>query len=90
MGSLRQQALRIVQEALPANKLALARAAAVSTAVVGADLLLEEPPGLPGRPSAPALLPHRELPQFSLATPQGRAALVHSIAHIELNAVEIV
>jgi uncharacterized ferritin-like protein (DUF455 family) len=50
---------------------------------------LDEPPGLPGRAQRPALLPARELPQRSLATPEGRAALVHSLAHIECNAVDL-
>jgi len=42
-----------------------------------------------GRPSKPALVPPRLLPKRSLATPQGHAALIHSIAHIEFNAINL-
>ncbi len=50
---------------------------------------LDEPAGVPGRAQRPALLPARELPQRSLATPEGRAALIHSLVHIECNAVDL-
>lgn len=42
-----------------------------------------------GRPSKPLLVPPRKLPKRSLATPQGHAALIHSIAHIEFNAINL-
>ena len=47
------------------------------------------PPGIPGRPALPELVPHSQLEQRSLKTFEGRAALVHSIAHIELNAIDL-
>ena len=50
---------------------------------------LEQPPGIPGRPSRPALVNYKQLTHESLRTPRGRAALVHSIAHIELNAIDL-
>jgi uncharacterized ferritin-like protein (DUF455 family) len=48
-----------------------------------------EPIGMPGRPGTPRLVHPRDLPQRGLGTPQGRAAFVHSIAHIEFNAIDL-
>ena len=56
---------------------------------VDADAVIAEPTGIPGRPAKPGLVPHCEIVQRSVATPEGRAALVHSIAHIELNAIDL-
>lgn len=57
--------------------------------LIGADEVLIEPLGVPGRPSKPALVSHFSLAHGSLRTVQGRAALIHSIAHIELNAIDL-
>ena len=43
----------------------------------------------PGRPQKPVLVPPKELPKRGLGTPEGHAALIHSIAHIEFNAVNL-
>ncbi len=43
----------------------------------------------PGRPDRPCLVTPRELPRRSLHTPEGHAALIHSIAHIEFNAINL-
>jgi uncharacterized ferritin-like protein (DUF455 family) len=48
-----------------------------------------DPIGDPGRPPRPALVPPKQLPQRGLGTPEGRAALVHAVAHIEFNAVNL-
>ena len=45
--------------------------------------------GIPGRNSKPQLVPHAELKHRSMATPAGRAALIHALAHIEANAVNL-
>lgn len=45
--------------------------------------------GEPGRPSRPRLVSPRKLPRRSLAQPQGYAALIHSLAHIEFNAINL-
>lgn len=42
-----------------------------------------------GRPDRPALVPARELPRRSLATVEGRAALIHAVAHIEFSAINL-
>ena len=56
---------------------------------IGAGETIEAPAGIPGRPPRPALVPHSQLVQRSVASLEGRAALVHSIAHIELNAIDL-
>lgn len=44
---------------------------------------------LPGRPARPELRHHTAVARRSPATPQGRAVLVHAIAHIEFNAINL-
>ena len=44
---------------------------------------------IPGRPDEPKLVPHTELKRRSMKTVEGRAALVHALVHIELNAVDL-
>lgn len=48
-----------------------------------------EPIRMPGRPSRPRLVHPRELPRRGLGTIEGRAAFLHAIAHIELNAIDL-
>ena len=48
-----------------------------------------EPIRMPGRPTKPALVHPRELPRRGLGSVQGRAAFIHAIAHIELNAIDL-
>ena len=43
----------------------------------------------PGRPSRPELVPPRELPRRRLNSVEGRAALLHALAHIEFNAINL-
>lgn len=44
---------------------------------------------LPGRPAKPLLKPPQHVPSRSVHTPQGLAGLVHSICHIEFNAIHL-
>lgn len=43
----------------------------------------------PGRPEKPELVDPRELPRRSMSSPQGTAALLHAITHIEFNAINL-
>ncbi len=43
----------------------------------------------PGKPNRPALVHPQEVPRRSPFTAEGHAALVHSIAHIEFNAINL-
>jgi uncharacterized ferritin-like protein (DUF455 family) len=45
--------------------------------------------GAPGRPARPLLVAPRDLPHRGLGTAEGRAALVHAVAHIEFNAINL-
>ena len=47
------------------------------------------PPLRPARPEKPALLDPREVPRRRPGSPQGRIAILHAVAHIELNAVDL-
>lgn len=49
----------------------------------------EPPAGLPGRPPRPRLVDPARVPQRSVANAEGRAALLHAIAHIEFNAINL-
>ena len=44
---------------------------------------------VPGRPDAPALVHPAKLAKRGLGKPAGRAALIHAIAHIEFNAINL-
>ncbi len=46
-------------------------------------------PDRPGRPDRPELLPPRKMPKRSTSGAKGRFALLHSLAHIELSAVDM-
>lgn len=56
---------------------------------VDAAAVIDEPAGIPGRPQRPRLVAHTSLKPPPLNTPAGVAALVHAIAHIELNAIDL-
>lgn len=43
----------------------------------------------PGRPDLPALVLPRDVPRRGLGSVEGRAALLHAIAHIEFNAINL-
>ena len=51
--------------------------------------MIEEPPGLPGRPAKPQLVLATALPRRSPFTTEGRAGLLHAVAHIEFNAINL-
>ena len=44
---------------------------------------------MPGRPKTPRLVHPRDLARRGFGTPEGRAAFIHSIAHIEFNAIDL-
>lgn len=48
-----------------------------------------QPIGEPGRPLRPRLVAPRDLPRRRLGTPEGRATLLHALAHIEFNAINL-
>jgi len=88
MTTLREDALAALLACDVATKIRLTRALDLARPA-GAALALAEPAGVPGRPALPRLVPHIELKQRSVQTLEGRAQLLHSIAHIEMNAVNL-
>jgi uncharacterized ferritin-like protein (DUF455 family) len=44
---------------------------------------------LPGRPEKPELVPPLDVPKRKMDTVEGRASLLHSLAHIEFNAINL-
>lgn len=72
-----------------------APAKAAATLALDANLPVDvhaaiaDPCGIPGRPERPCLVEHIKLKPPSMRTPAGIAALVHAIAHIELNAIDL-
>ncbi|HSW12464.1 MAG TPA: DUF455 family protein, partial [Solimonas sp.] len=49
----------------------------------------EDPAAIPGRPARPTLVHPREVPHRGLGSAEGRAALIHAVAHIEFNAINL-
>lgn len=76
----------------PPAKLALTAAVTARVAAGEAPTDVDHrilPLAAPGRPARPVLVAPRELKQRKLTTPLGRAALVHAVAHIEFNAINL-
>jgi uncharacterized ferritin-like protein (DUF455 family) len=86
--SLRRQALVVLTTTDPAEKAMLARRLDEFD-TVGADEVIEEPAGIPGRPARPELVAHTAVRQRSVASSEGLAALMHALAHIEFNAINL-
>jgi uncharacterized ferritin-like protein (DUF455 family) len=86
--SLRPQALQIVLQADPDLKAAAARALDAQGPLDTAAVLVA-PEGIPGRPARPELVPYTAVKPRPMHTVEGRAALIHALAHIELNAIDL-
>jgi uncharacterized ferritin-like protein (DUF455 family) len=68
---------------------ALARAHAAGACAADPAAVLEPARAIPGRPQKPELVPPRLVGRRSMATMEGRAMLVHALAHIEFNAINL-
>ncbi len=87
---LRQQALQALQSDDPREKAALARDLHAQAAQLPLAPQAPVPTrALPGRPARPALVHPARVPRRSPARPEGLAALLHAIAHIEFNAINL-
>ncbi|MCL4188514.1 MAG: DUF455 family protein [Rhodobacteraceae bacterium] len=87
-------AVEVLSTADARGKATLARAHAAAWAAArstGAPppLGTMRPPDSPARPALPRLVDPREVPRRRPGSAEGRAALLHAIAHIELNAVDL-
>lgn len=88
VNSLRHQALQLLL-CRDADAKARGTRALDTRAALDAGEHIAEADGIPGRPDRPERLPHTQLKQYSMRGPLGRAALLHSLAHIELNAIDL-
>ncbi len=88
---LRAAALTALCIADPAAKAAAARALLDEDSLVldTTSALHADPDALPGRPQRPLLVPVQQVPRRSPHTAEGRAALLHAVAHIEFNAINL-
>ena len=71
------------------RKATAVRAIAVDALPTGSESSLTEQPNVPGRPARPLLVPPKDAPRRALGSVEGRAALIHALAHIEFNAINL-
>ncbi len=90
---LRANALQCLLEANPITKAAavaeMAQAHLDGQRAIAADVELQADGTIPGRPDKPVLVPPLQVGKRSMATVEGRAMLIHALAHIEFNAVNL-
>ena len=94
MMPLAQMACEVLNTADGRGKTALSRRFAAEwfakrNAELPAEVGLAIPPNRPARPNAPELLAPRDVPRRKTGSEAGRNALLHAVAHIELNAVDL-
>jgi uncharacterized ferritin-like protein (DUF455 family) len=87
--SIRRHALQLLRICDPDDKAARTLAFDDGGIAAEPDTHLAEPGLLPGRPRRPALVPQAQLVQRSVGTIDGRRALLHALAHIEHNAINL-
>jgi uncharacterized ferritin-like protein (DUF455 family) len=73
----------------PRSKVEAVRALASAAPTPTPTDALEQPAGLPGRPARPRLVRPDQVPRRPVGTREGRAALLHAVAHIEFNAINL-
>lgn len=92
--SLAEMAVEVLTTADGRAKTALSRrhaAAWFAARAAGQPLAIGRamPPLRPARPDRPELLPPKDVPRRRPGSEAGRIALLHAVAHIELNAVDL-
>lgn len=93
LSSLADYAINIIRESVPAQKVRMARE--LDQAWREGSLCVSHPeeerviPDQPGRPEKPKLLSPRDMPRRRIGSAKGLIALVHALAHIELNAIDM-
>jgi uncharacterized ferritin-like protein (DUF455 family) len=88
--SLTSEAVAILATADPAAKASASRRLAEIWDGGGLDVGYSLPPPRPARPERPLLRPPKEMPKRrAFGSAAGRVALLHALAHIELNAIDL-
>ncbi|OON62824.1 hypothetical protein B0920_05160 [Massilia sp. KIM] len=90
---LRAAALQALLDPDPATKTAavaaMADACRAGAFALDADAPMTSQGAIPGRPARPELVPPRLVGRRSMASTEGRAMLIHALAHIEFNAINL-
>ena len=94
MMTLTQMACAVLNTADGREKTALSRGFAAqwcAARAAGDDVEIGtcSPPDMPARPKTPELRAPRDVPRRKTGSIEGRNALLHAVAHIELNAVDL-
>ena len=94
INELRFQSLLVLGLSVPAEK--AAQTDALYRQLLDGTIILDRqtnlhPEGIviPGRPARPELVPPLQVRRRSMATTEGRAALLHALCHIEFNAINL-
>ena len=89
--SLRPQALSLLLMRNADAKAAAVRALlpVYALSLAETQAVLAEPPGVPGRPERPELRAPSATKSRAVGTPEGRAGLLHALAHIANNAIAV-
>lgn len=93
--SVLEAALDVLRTGNPDEKVRKAEIAAKFLAEQGIGTAANDlesaprPPVRPARPEKPHLVPPGDVPKRRLGSVEGRAALLHAIAHIEFNAIDL-
>ena len=92
-GELRAEALRLLAEPDAQIKadstMALKHRWEAGELSLDRAAVLRSDAAIPGRPTRPTLVPPRALERRPMNTMAGRAALIHALAHIEFNAINL-
>jgi uncharacterized ferritin-like protein (DUF455 family) len=87
---MRAAALQALLASDPYRKVAQTGAIKIDEPVdVHATLVVDAGQVIPGRPQEPRLVPPQQVPLRKIGSPDGHAALIHAIAHIEFNAINL-
>ena len=84
--------LQCLMSSVPEGKVSCVQSLQQSWQVGGLTLLADAAPERitsPGRPDKPELVAPRNLQRRKLSTREGHAALIHSLCHIEFNAINL-
>lgn len=93
MRDVREAARAVLASAAPADKTRAARLAASQWAAGALSIPQADSPapdpGRPARPDTPILVKPGDVPRRRLKSEAGRIALLHAVAHIEFNALDL-
>lgn len=88
--TLAEGAAAVLTAADPEGKVGLSRALHARWQAGGMAIGAALPPARPARPARPELRAPRDMPRRrNFGAPSGRVALLHALAHIELNAIDL-